>query len=82
METKLTILQAIYALVKTDPDPTTYPFTHRELILKIPRDSNEILLHVRELIEDGLLEEKKLERPVVCLTKAGMGKLRELVKIL
>jgi hypothetical protein len=78
METKYKILQTIYSIVKEDPDPQTYPCTYREIILKSSRDSSDILGHLDQLHAEGLLIQKKLERTVICITKAGLDKIKEL----
>jgi UDP-N-acetylmuramyl tripeptide synthase len=81
MEARYRTLQAIYAIVKDDADPTTYPCTYRELILKGLPDTSSIQEHLDQLAEEEFIILKMLERLVICITARGIEKAREFLSV-
>jgi len=81
MEARYRTLQAIYNIVKDDSDPTTYPCTYRELILKGLPDTSSVQEHLEKLAEEQLIILKKLERLVFCITPRGLEKMKELLPV-
>ncbi len=78
MEAKYKTLHAIYLIVKDDRDPTTYPCSYRELILKNYLDTHILLEHLEALSIEGLVNLKKLERMVICITGKGIDKIKSI----
>jgi len=78
MEAKYKTLQAVYSIVKEDNDPTTYPCSYRELILK-NLNTDILQEHLEALSTEGLVSLKKLERMVICITDKGIEKIRSLI---
>lgn len=80
MEPKDIVLGIIYNIVKDDADPTTFPCTYRDIILK---SSFELML-LQELLEQLISEElviaKKLDRQVICITEQGLDRMRQFEK--
>jgi len=78
MEPKDIVLRIIYSLVKKDADPTTFPCTYRDIILKSSFD----IMVLQELLEQLIIEElvivKKLDRQVFCITEQGLKKARQM----
>ena len=61
-----------------DTDPTTFPCTYRDIILKSPHDTSIIQEHLDILTAEEMLLVKKLDRPVFCITKKGIEKMKSL----
>jgi hypothetical protein len=82
MEARYRTLQAIYNIVKDDSDPTTYPCTYRELILKGLPDASAVQEQLEKLAEEEFIILKKLERLVICITARGLEKVKELLPVI
>ena len=73
-------LQTIYEIVKSDPHPTTYLCSTRDIILREVADWNSIEKHLELLQQEGLIVIKKLDRVVVCITSAGIDMILSLTR--
>ena len=78
MDPKYVILGIIYNLVKEDSDPTTFPCTYRDIILKSSFDIMALQEQLDQLAIEELVIVKKLDRPVICITKKGFEQIHEL----
>ena len=78
MEAKLRTLQSLYNIVKDDPDPTTYPCSFRELIIKGRSDASILHEHLEQLSAEGFTIVKKLDQLVICITPKGIQIIKEL----
>lgn len=66
------VLQTIYAIVKEDASPFTYPIKPRELILRLQEDWSLIYEQLVNLQEEGLVELKQLDTLVIYITQKGI----------
>ena len=78
MDPKYIILRIIYNLVKEDSDPTTFPCTYRDIILKRSFDIMALQEQLDQLAIEDLVKVKKLDRPVICITKKGFEQINTL----
>jgi len=78
METKLLTLQAIYALVKDNPQPLDCMVRTRDLILRQDLPWDEVSGHLKELEEDGLVNLKQLSTVAISITEKGLQQIIEL----
>lgn len=80
MDEKYKTLQLLYSIVRDDPDPTTYPCTYRELILKTNTDATILQQHTEMLAEEGMVQIKRFERAVICITPKGIQTSRDFLR--
>lgn len=69
-------LQTIYNIVSSDPQPTTYLCSTRDIILRQVAGWSSIEKHLEILEKEKLIVIKKLDRVVVCITSAGIAAIQ------
>ena len=72
MDPQYQTLQTIYNIVKSDPHPTTYLCSTRDIILRQASGWSSIERHLELLEMEKLIIVKKLDRVVVCITNTGI----------
>ena len=78
MEPKDVVLRIIYNLVKDDADPTTFPCSYRDIILKNSLGINVLQEYLDQLIIEELVIAKKLDRQVFCITEKGLERVHQM----
>jgi hypothetical protein len=78
MDPQYQTLQTIYNIVKSDPQPTTYPCSTRDIILRQVSGWTAIEEHLELLEAESLIVIKKLDRVVVCITPEGIETIKAL----
>lgn len=73
-------LQTIYNIVKSDPHPTTYLCSTRDIILRQASGWSSIEKHLQLLEMEQLIIVKKLDRVVVCITNSGIETAKALTR--
>jgi hypothetical protein len=71
-------LQTIYEIVKSDPHPTTYLCSTRDIILRQVAGWSFIEKHLELLEQEKLIVIKKLDRVAICITSAGIDTIQAL----
>ena len=78
MDPKDIVLRVIYNLVKDDADPTTFPCSYRDIILKGSFDIMILQECLDQLTSEELVIAKKLDRQVFCITEKGLDKAHQM----
>ena len=76
METCYKTLQTIFNITKDDPQPETYKCRPREIILRQFQDWSIIQQHLQLLEDEGLVITSQEDTMVICITRAGIEKIR------
>jgi hypothetical protein len=81
MEQKYQTLQTIYELVKDDTQPHTYPCNPREIIVRQLFGWDAIKQHLDLLAIEELITVKQLGSVAICITQAGLDKIKSLLSV-
>lgn len=76
MEACYKTLQTIFNITKDDPQPETYKCRPREIILRQFQDWSIIQQHLQLLEEEGFVITNQEDTMVICITGAGIEKIR------
>jgi hypothetical protein len=71
------LLQTIYEIVKSDPQPEHYGCRPRELILRQLKEWSVIHEHLSLLQEEGLVSMEQQDTLVIRITTAGLKKAKQ-----
>lgn len=80
MEQKYQTLQTIYEIVKDDAHPFSYPCNTREIIVRNMFGWDAIKQHLDTLATEELIVMKQLGSLAICITQAGLEKIKALRK--
>lgn len=80
MEPRYQTLQTIYEIVRHDPQPHTYLCNPRDIILRQMLGWVSVQEHLDMLATEEFITMKQLDSLVICITPAGIDKVRSLKK--
>lgn len=78
MEPRYQTLRTIYEIVKHDPQPHTYLCNPRDIILRQMLGWASVQEHLDLLAEEELITVKQLDSMVICITPAGIERVKSL----
>ncbi|RYY53362.1 MAG: hypothetical protein EOO09_18265 [Chitinophagaceae bacterium] len=76
MQDHYQLLQTIYAIVKDDPQPETYPCRPRELILRQLQDWSVIQEQIDLLSGEDLLQTEQQDTLIIRITPVGVERAK------